>query len=252
MKKVLALVLIAVMLLALGACKPGGDDTPTTPTGDGTTNINWSYVPDNDITGAWTPKEPIKDEYVLFTPDGKLRIVYGTIVYESDIMFGVDGQGNKSSYTECNYLYGQWVYNRDGDTLTVKYPDGKEVLFELASYTPITLQAKEQFVKKDELVGKWSNKLYGDSYEFTDDGYVIFTQSFDDGVYVYDVEVKYTYTVEGELINMYYFAANDNNEMTNTFTYTLEGTKLMLGDNDYYLNGEGSPEATEAETIPVD
>ncbi|MBQ3073764.1 MAG: hypothetical protein IJD19_03680 [Ruminococcus sp.] len=252
MKKVLALILIVVMLLALGACKPGDDDTPTTPTANGTTEINWSYVPDNDITGAWTPKEPIKDEYVLFTPDGKLRIVYGTIVYESDIMYGVDGQGNKSCYTECNYLYGQWVYNRDGDTLTVKYPDGKEVLFELASYTPITLQAKEQFAKKDELVGKWSNKLYGDSYEFTDDGYVIFTQSFDDGVYVYDVEVKYTYTVEGELINMYYFAANDNNEMTNTFTYTLEGTKLMLGDNDYYLNGEGSPEATEAETIPVE
>lgn len=252
MKKVLALVLITVMLLALGACKQGGDDTTTTTTANGTTEINWSYVPDNDITGAWTPKEPIKDEYVLFTPDGKLRIVYGTIVYESDIMYGVDGQGNKSCYTECNYLYGQWVYSRDGDTLTVKYPEGKEVLFELASYNPITLQAKERFVKKDELVGKWINKLYGDSYEFTDDGYVIFTQSFDDGVYVYDVEVKYTYTVEGELINMYYFAANDNNEMTNTFTYTLEGTKLMLGDNDYYLNGEGSPEATEAETIPVE
>ncbi len=248
MKRLFAILLVCVLVLSLGACKP--DDTTTTQpsTGEATYEIDWTNLPDQEVVGAWEPAEPVNGEYVLFTDDGKLRVVYGTVVFDASIKYGKDGYGNKSAFTEGTYLYGQWTYTVEEDTLTVTYPDEKVQTFSRINYTPITLKAKEDFVKNDALVGKWINNAYADSYEFTEDGFAVFRQKLEDGIYVYETEIKHAYTVNDNEITLYFYKTNDNTETTETLTYTIDGTKIVLGEADYYLNGEGSPEATEAET----
>lgn len=245
MKRIISIILVCFLVLALTACSDSGNTDTTTATGS--YEINWSYVPDNDLVGAWKPAAEDGKEYVLFTDDGKLRAVYGTVVFDSTLNYGVDGYGNKSCYTEGSYLYGQWTYKVEGDTLKINYED-KELVFNQIEYTPITIQAKDSFVKNDKLVGKWLNKMYNDSYEFTTDGYAIYSQKYDDGINVYETEVKHAYTVEDNKITLYFYNSNDKNEVTQTLDYSIDGTKIIIGEADYYLNGEGSPEATAAVT----
>lgn len=250
MKRLFAIILVCLMVLSLGACK--SEETPTEPSstvGEEAYEINWSNLPDTEIIGAWEPEQSVGGEYVLFTDDGKLRVVYGTIVFDSIMTFGVDGVGNKSGFTEGNYLYGQWTYNVEGDKLTVNYSEDETKVFNRIDYKPITLEAKPEFNKDEALVGKWLNKAYGDSYEFTADGYAIFHQKVDDGIYVYETEIKHTYTVEDGNITMSFFKNNGGTETEDTIEYSIEGTKLLIGDSDYYLNGEGSPEAVETTTV---
>ncbi len=243
MKRFFSLILVALLVMSLGACKPGDTDTTTDKA---SYEINWSNLPDYEIVGAWEPEDAVNDEYVLFTDDGKLRVVYGTIVFDAGIKYGEDGYGNKSAYTEGNYLYGQWTYTVKDDTLTINYSEDQTQVFNKIDYTPITLEAKEDFVKNDALVGKWMNKQYQDSYEFTEDGFAIFRQKLEDGVYVYETEIKHAYTVKDNVITLYFYQANDNKEITQTTEFTIDGTKIVIGEADYYLNGEGSPEPTTA------
>ena len=252
MKKLSALLLILVMLFVFTACGKGSTDATENT---GSHEITWQGLADTDIVGAWQLADKSSDEYVLFTPDCKLRMVKGTIVFETDIKFGEDGTGIKSAYTEGNYLYGQWTYTVKDGVLTVSYPSYEEgsdtpvfvdLVFNSVDYTPITLQADEDFVADESIVGKWTNAKYADAYEFTSDGYVIYTQEYNDGARIYDIEIKMTYNFkDGNLIvNMH--EDNSGNATTQTVEYTLEGTKLLFGESDYYLNGEGDPSATEA------
>lgn len=245
MKRLFAIILAFVMVFSLAACN-GSGDTDTT-TASQSYEIKWSYVPDNDLVGAWVPADNSTNECVLFTDDAKLRVAFGTVVFDSTLNYGVDGYGNKSCYTEGSYLYGQWTYKIDGDTLTINYSDGDKV-FKRTEYTPITIEAKKEFVKNDKLVGKWLNKMYMDSYEFTEDGYAIYRQEYDDGINVYETEVKHAYTVDGNKINLYFYKTNDKTEVVETKEFTIDGTRILIGEADYYLNGEGSPEATQAPT----
>lgn len=250
MKRLFAIILVCLLVFSLGACKPE-DTNPTEPAstqGEGSYEIDWSSIPDSEIIGAWEPEESVNGEYVLFTDDGKLRVVYGTVAFDSVMTYGVDGYGNKSGFTEGNYLYGQWTYKVEGDKLTINYPEEEAKVFNSINYTPITLEAMSEFNKDEALVGKWLNNAYGDSYEFTADGYAIFRQKVDDGIYVYETEIKHTYTVEDGNITMSFFKNNGGAETEDTIEYSIEGTKLLIGDSDYYLNGEGSPEAVDVTT----
>ena len=233
------------MLVSLGACKSEKTDTEETTTSAPTYEINWQTIPDDDIVGAWKPSDGVADEYVVFTQDSKLRVVYGTVVIEADVSFGVDGYGNKSAYTQGSYLYGQWVYTIEENILTVTFPDGTVQTFEFEDYTPITLLAKDEFVVNESLVGVWTNSSYMDSYKFTDDGYVIYQQEYDDGVLVYDTEIKHCYTVDDSVVTLYYYAENSGDETVRNIEYSIDGTKLVIDGNDYYLNGEGDPAAVE-------
>lgn len=261
MKRLIAILLAIFMVLSLVACNddnPGGNETE--PTDSASYEIDWQTLPDNDIIGAWEPTEDsaVSNEVVLFTMEGIMRVVYGTIVFDADITYGEDGYGTKSAYTQSSYLYGQWSYTIENGVLTIQYPSydsetGEatftEKVFNSVSYTPITLIAKEDFAKEDSLVGTWTNSTYGDSYQFTEDGYAIFNLAVDDGVYLYDTEIKYCYTVEGNEITFYYYDTNGGEETSETFEYSIDGTKLFVGESDYYLNGEGEPEPTEADTV---
>ncbi len=240
MKRFLSIVFVVLLVLSLGACN-GGTVTTQPSTAEPTFEIDWSVIPDSEIVGAWEPEDSVSGEYVLFTDDGKLRVVHGTIVFDADIKYGEDGYGNKSIYTEGNYLYGQWVYVIKGDKLIVKYSEDEVKSFNRIEYTPVNLQTKEDFVKDDALVGKWLNKQYMDSYEFTEDGFAIYHQDIEDGIYVYESEIKYSYTVKDNVITLYY-QDNDHVEESQTVEYRIDGTKLLLDDYDYYLNGEGAPE----------
>ena len=250
MKKLFAIVLVCLLVLSLGACKKAENNSadPTQPSGT-SLEIQWQTLADDDIVGAWEPEESVEGEYVLFTPEGKLRLVYGTVTFDADIRYGEDASRIKSAYTDGIYLYGQWTYKIEDDVLTVSYPEtseeGEQIfedkVFRKADYNPITLLAKEGFKADDSLVGTWTNAEYGDSYTFTEDGFAIFSQKLDDGLNSYETEIKHSYIVEDGKITLSYYKNNDGEEFTDSLEYTIEGTKLMLGENDYDLNGEGDP-----------
>lgn len=259
MKRIFALLLVLCMIFAVAACgKSDSSEEKTTTTADtnktGDTTIDWEQLADEDLIGAWKPTDPEEGEfYILFTVEKTMRLVYGTITFDSDVFYGIDGQGTKSAFTDGMYLYGQWTYVVDDDTLTVQYPvygedntitEIEEKVYKKANYTPITLQAEEGFVAEESLIGKWTNSTYNDYYSFTEDGYAVYSCDFDDGVNVYTTEVKYTYTVnDSEIILSYYNL--DGEKLSETFEYSIDGTKLLIGESDYYLNGEGEP-VTEA------
>ncbi len=254
MKRLSAILLVLVMLFAFTACN--SDKGTTAPTENtGSHEINWQGLADTDIVGAWQPADPATDEYVLFTPDCKLRVVKGAIVFESDINYGEDGAGIKSAYTDGTYLYGQWTYTVKDGVLTVTYPkyvEGSDVpefedkVFNTVDFTPVTLVVDEDFVGNESFVGKWTNSKYADSYEFTEDGYVIYSQDYEDGMYSYKTEIKMTYNFKDGNLVVKTYEDNSGNVSTQTVDYTLEGTKLLFGESDYYLNGEGDPGTTEA------
>lgn len=251
MKKLFALMLACFMVLSFAACKKS--ESSNNSTDNESYEIQWQTLADDDIVGAWEPEESVKGEYVLFTPESKLRLVYGTVVFDADIRYGEDVKGNKSAYTEGTYLYGQWTYTVEDDVLTVSYPKSgendstvfEEKIFKRVDYTPITLLAKDGFKTDKALVGTWTNAEYKDSYTFTEEGFAIFNQDYDDGLNSYKTEVKYSYTVEDGKINLSYYESNDSKEVTDTFDYTIDGSKLLIGESDYYLNGEGDPALTE-------
>lgn len=254
MKKLSALLLVFVMLFAFTACNSDKASTDATEN-TGSHEISWQGLADTDIVGAWQPADAASDEYVLFTPDCKLRVVKGTIVFESDINYGVDGAGIKSAYTDGSYLYGQWTYIITNGVLTVTYPkyvEGSDVptfedkVYNPVEYTPITLKADDDFVGNESLVGKWTNSKYSDAYEFTEDGYAIYTQDYDDGLYSYETEIKMTYNFKDGNLVVKTYEDNSGKVSTQTVDYTLEGTKILFGESDYYLNGEGDPGVTEA------
>ncbi len=253
MKKLFALLFACLLVFALGACKNSGD-TPKDSDGDNYSyEVQWQDLADDDVVGAWEPEESVAGEYILFTPEGKLRLVYGTVVFDADIRYGEDVKGNKSAYTDGSYLYGQWTYTVKDDVLTVSYPktgENDETVFEnkifrKIDYTPITLLTKEGFKADEALVGTWTNAEYNDSYTFTEDGFAIFSQKLDDGLNSYETQIKHSYLVEDGKIDLSYYKTNDGEEISDSLEYTIEGTKLMLGDNDYYLNGEGDPALAE-------
>lgn len=253
MKKLLSVLFIITMLFTLAACN--SDEGSTTETGS--YEIEWQMLPDDEVVGAWKAVEPVADEYLLFTPESKLRIVEGTFITEADIKFGIDGSGNKSAYTQHNYLYGQWTYTVKDGVLTVTYPEYSEEsdvpvsydkkIFNAVDYSPITLEADEDFKADEKLVGKWTNATYSDAYEFTADGYVIYTQEVDDGVYLYDAEIKKTYTISNDKIVWTFYYDNSGEVTTEAIEYSIDGTKLVIDNNDYYLNGVGDPAFSDTE-----
>lgn len=238
MKKIIALFALIAVIFTLSACasNSGAVGNTTTPAATEDPNlINWKDIPDGDIVGAWKDTSVDSDELILFTPECDIRLVMGSATISADIKFGVDGNGVKSAYTESSVLYGQWTYTVSDGILTVTYPDEERVFtFKAADYTPVTLVADENFTPSEELVGKWENKEYSDSYTFTDDGYITYEQHYDDDVNVYDSEVLYTYTVDGGSITMTYIADNtEHKEIKNTVEYSIDGDKLIIGGFDY-------------------
>ncbi|MBR3971361.1 MAG: hypothetical protein IKJ83_00520, partial [Ruminococcus sp.] len=191
MKKIFALILVLLMVFSLCACNSKKDNNKTTDTNEpstGTSEIEVLQLPDPDIVRAWKIADGTEeDPVILFTTESTVRIVRGTATLESDVTYGKDGLGNKSIATACSEFRGQSVYKIDGDVLTITtpvYDDNGEVqsfndlVYNAVDYTPITLEAKEEFVANEELVGVWTYGDTGETYEFTEDGYVVITAEF--------------------------------------------------------------------------
>ncbi len=237
MKNIIAGLILVLVIFSLCACSnTEKNSTETVPAETQDPNlITWKDIPDGDIIGAWKNTEDENGELILFTPECDIRVVMGSATISSDIKFGVDGKGVKSAFTESSALYGQWTYTVKDHILTVTYPDKETVYtFESVKYTPLTLVADENFTPDDELVGTWENGEYFDSYTFTADGYAVYEQEYDDGMYIYDSEVLYTYTVSNGEITMTYVADNTNKAKKDiTVIYSIDGDKLLIDEFDY-------------------
>lgn len=253
MKKIIAVMLLVLMLFALGACGKGSDNTEETtktpePTSNktdatGDTTIDWKDIPDDEILGAWKYTSMDDPGVVLFTTESTLRVVYGSTYLEADIKYGVDGDGNKSAYTDGNVLYGQWTYVIEEDTLTIMRPVDdmfEEYTLERVDYTPLTIEAKSGFEADADLVGKWIS-LMDEEYEFRADGIAVYTREIDDGVNAYTQRCDYSYFISDNSITLFSVDVFGE-EQTETYEYSIDGTVLDFGGIDFYLNGEDMPE----------
>lgn len=260
MKRLLAILFAALMVFSLCACSKNEDNSDTTETvttvpsvtkGDGTTVIVKKDIPDPDMLGAW--KADSEDApYIIFTDTSKVRIVRGAQFLESEVAYGEDGLGNKSIATDCSEFKGQSVYTIKDGVLTIVHPvlddngevkDYENLTFKAAvDYKPLLIEPKEGFKADDALVGLWTNELTGEAYEFTNDGILIMTvENFNGNVETFVAQA--TYTVENGNVTVYSIVDGDYNEISQSGEYYIEGTKLMFMNSDYYLNGEGDPNA---------
>ena len=256
MKRLFAILLVLMLVFSLCACKKdeetSGEDK-NDPAKNGSTAIEKLGIPDPDVLStAWRIADAKEDSpYIIFTTESTVRIVKGSTYLESEISYGIDGRGNKSMATDCSEFKGQSVYTVKDDVLEIKNPvideEGNVKEFKTLTYkasdeySPLDINAKENFKADDSLVGVWTYADTRERYEFTDDGYVICMTEFFNGNYENYV-VEGTYTAENGTLTIY-TVSYDKSEIVKEFDYSVDGTKLLIGDADYYLNGEGDPSA---------
>lgn len=259
MKKIFALLITVFIVFSLCACGSKDTDNKTTSVSatepaTGTSEIEILGIPDPDMLRPWkiaggTDEDPV----IVFTAESTVRIIKGTMYLESYVTYGKDGLGNKSIATSCSEFRGQSVYKIDGDVLTITLPvedeNGEitsfnEIVYNAVEYTPVTLEAKEGFTADESLVGVWTYGATGESYQFTEDGYAILSVENFNGNDENNI-TKGTYIVKDGELTVYIFE-DDKNELSVTYDYSIDGTKLLLDDADYYLNGEGDPSVESA------
>lgn len=246
MKKLFALILAFVMIFAFCGCN--GSNNIGSTDNSGSSEIQWGTLADDDILGAWKLSDGDHSEYYIFTRECKVRVSSGSMYIESDIQYGKDSNGIRSAYSQGQSLYGQWTYVIDDGKLTITYPaddNGEVTVYELvrADYTPVTLVADEKPNIADELVGFWYNEEYGDSYEFTSDGYAkyILDDKYDDNsdVFIYQAVVDYTYSADSETVHLTYVLPDSTTETLDS-SYTIDGDTLTIDGLEYYRTDKSS------------
>lgn len=245
MKKLVSLILLAGMVLSFAACgnkiDKNEDKTPTTqvettaPTEPDPDRykIEWQQLPDMDLVGTYKRADNDEDTgYYIFTAEKTLRYSFGTSYFEAEISYGVDKAGNKSAYTEGSLLYGQWTYKFNDGYLVVTYPEGQQYLYKPVTFNSINLVADEKFEKDDDLVGVWKSTDTEETYEFTADGYAVYTGAYEDDIYKYTAKSDCIYTTDMSEITITYYI-NDTEKTSESFEYFAEGDTLRLGDYEY-------------------
>lgn len=272
MKRILAILLTALLVFALCACsKKENNNSATTTLNNGSNNnstenytgsyeIEWGELADDKLIGAWKPVGEEAIPYtVLFTPEKTVRMVDGTSYVEADVEYGVDGAGNVSVCAFGTYLYGTWTFEINDDMLTINRPivnEADEVegydtfTFESVNYDSYNLTASEDFKAVDELIGTWTNAGTLESYTFKDNGYALikYDEIIDSssGEKIESTIIEATYVATSDSVTITFISNGE--EVSETLEYVIDGTEIVFdGEAKAYLNGDGDPNAAVAE-----
>ena len=213
MKKIIIFVATALCLTMLFGC------TSQSPAPADTVNngVVWSenYV-DKDLVGAWTIEENPEAELRVFTEDGKIQLVKGSVCLEGDVQYGIDSDGNKKYFSEFYYMAGELNYMISGDKALFVSLDGVTQTLVRAEAPEVELKQYEDFNAENPLVGTWANEEFNDSYTFNADG----TASYylNDTELVYTSRISYTYKVEDDTVYLTYDSGEGVESYTSVFT----------------------------------
>ena len=229
MKKVILFVSVLLCVLTLFGCSGKGN----APADTADIGVVWSDTAvDNDLVGAWAVEGNPDAEIRVFTADGKIRFVKGTVYLEGDVKYGIDSNGNKKYMSDFHYMAGELNYMVEGNTALFVSLDGVTQTLVRTNAPDVKLTPFEDFKADNALVGTWLNDEYNDRYIFRDDG----TASYDieDKEMMYVSHIDYTYKVEDDKVYLNYDAGEGEDKYISLFTIK-DGVLDLDGSGDYKL-----------------
>ena len=227
MKKVILFVLVILCVVSLFGC---GGSAPAD-----TTNVSvaWSDTAvDNELVGAWIVEGSPDGEIRVFTSDGKIRFVKGTVYFEGNVKYGIDSNGNKKYLSDFYYMAGELNYMVEGNKALFVSLDGVTQTLVRTSTPEINLTKYEDFNADNPLIGTWSNEEYNDSYTFKADGTATYDLTDNERMYVSHID--YTYKVDGDKVYLNYDAGEGEEALTSVFLIE-DGVLDIDGSGDYKL-----------------
>lgn len=225
MKKIIILAALVLCFTTLFGCGTQG----AAPADTVNKGVVWSdnYV-DKDLVGAWAIEGEPDAELRVFTEDGKIQFVKGSVYFEGDVKYGVDSDGNKKYFSEFYYMAGELNYMVEGDRALFVSLDGVTQTLIRTRLPEVKLTQFEDFNAENPLVGTWKNDEFNDSYTFNADGTASYT--LESAEYMYVSCIDYTYKVEDDKVHLSYSTGEDVESYISVFT---------IKDNVLNLDGSG-------------
>ncbi len=224
MKKIIIFAAVLLSFTMLFGCSQGSAPADTVNKG-----VVWSdrYV-DSELVGAWYVEDDPDAELRIFTEDGRIQFVKGSVYLEGDVKYGVDSDGNKKYFSEFYYMAGELNYMVEGDRALFVSLDGVTQTLIRTNTPDVELAKFEDFDEKNPLVGKWANEEFNDSYTFNADGTA--TYYLNDTELNYASHIDYTYKVEDDKVHLSYDSGEGAESYISVFT---------ISDDVLNLDGSG-------------
>ena len=203
------------------------------------------------IKGAWVStsvdEASTANSYLVLGDDNVAYMTLGTMRYMGVYSTSFDEDGQKILTVDIPYaLQSNFVYELQGDIMTlVMEGDTTEYTFKNVELPDYTLTVPDDYVRDDNLLGKWKDYTYDIEYTFRADGTMLINEA---GV----VEADCIYNIVDGTIHVEYLARE---VYSMDMEYTVDGNNLTIGVMNFQKiadeNGnviQTEEQATEADT----
>lgn len=233
MKKLSFILVLIILLSLLVGCSDTGANTDGTDAVEQTIahGVSWS---DNSVykalVGSWQLENSETPDIYVFSEDGKIRIVRGTLYFEGNVKYGIDSDGQRKLKSDFYYFSGEFNYQVNEDKAIFVNTEGVTQTFIKVDYTVPELTVYENFNAENPLVGTWYNEEYNDTYVFNADGTAYYEQDNTEMACVY--HVNYTYMEDEGYIKLTYDVGNGVEESNDSYKITGD-TLNIIGLGEY-------------------
>ena len=202
------------------------------------------------IKGAWVStsvdETSTANSYLVLTDDNVAYMTLGTMRYMGIYSTSFDDDGQKILTVDIPYaLQSNFVYELQGDIMTlVMEGDTTEQTFKNVELPDYTLTVPEDYVRDDNLLGKWKDYTYDIEYTFRADGTMLISEA---GV----VEADCIYNIVDGTIHVEYLAGE---VYSMDMEYTVDGNNLTIGVMNFQKIADENGKAiqTEEQTTEAD
>lgn len=202
------------------------------------------------IKGAWVStsvdETSTANSYLVLTDDNVAYMTLGTMRYMGIYSTSFDDDGQKILTVDIPYaLQSNFVYELQGDIMTlVMEGDTTEYTFKNVELPDYTLTVPEDYVRDDNLLGKWKDYTYDIEYTFRADGTMLISEA---GV----VEADCIYNIVDGTIHVEYLAGE---VYSMDMEYTVDGNNLTIGVMNFQKIADENGKAiqTEEQTTEAD
>lgn len=202
------------------------------------------------IKGVWVStsvdETSTANSYLVLTDDNVAYMTLGTMRYMGIYSTSFDDDGQKILTVDIPYaLQSNFVYELQGDIMTlVMEGDTTEYTFKNVELPDYTLTVPEDYVRDDNLLGKWKDYTYDIEYTFRADGTMLISEA---GV----VEADCIYNIVDGTIHVEYLAGE---VYSMDMEYTVDGNNLTIGVMNFQKIADENGKAiqTEEQTTEAD
>lgn len=199
------------------------------------------------VKGVWVSTDVDEvtsaNSLLVLGDNNEAYMSFGTMRYLGVYNTSYDDDGNKILTVDIPYaLQSDFVYEMQGNDILSLTMDGDTTAYtfkkvELPDYS---LTAPEDYVRDDNLLGKWKDTTYDIEYTFKNDGTMLINEA---GV----VEADCIYNIVDGTIHVEYLAGE---VYTMDMEYSVSGDNLTIGVMNFVKveDANGKPVQTEAQT----